>query len=427
MNYIDRIEVTDFRGSNTKLSFRLDQDVNFIIGRNGTGKTSLINLIAAALTVELPTLLQSDFTSILIKLRSREAKARPSISVTKARSGLEGVQITYELAERAGEKPASVNLSIADLPGQWISGLARLNWRARSPQTGESLSRAKQAVEQLTHVSWLSVHRAPASASGDAEEKFASPVDRKLHQVARDFGVYFSTLDKRAAEETDKFQQAFLLSLISPPKFSDIPSIGKLDAESEKAAIKNIFAEFKIESKQFETKLETFTTRMKKAMSNYRPKGGLPAEDFLVLIDTVRIHDVIKEWHTLVKSRAHIYEAKTDFESIVNELFFRKRMAVNSGNEPVFEDVRGRPLRLDHLSTGEKQMFILLGETLLQRRERCVFLADEPELSLHIDWQEKLVPSLRRINPNAQILFATHSPDIVGAYGENAINLESLI
>ncbi|GBQ13317.1 hypothetical protein CFR78_14335 [Komagataeibacter rhaeticus] len=54
-------------------------------------------------------------------------------------------------------------------------------------------------------------------------------------------------------------------------------------------------------------------------------------------------------------------------------------------------------------------------------------MADEPELSLHIDWQENLVPSLKKINPNSQVIFATHSPDIVGAYKDRTINLEKLL
>jgi predicted ATPase len=79
------------------------------------------------------------------------------------------------------------------------------------------------------------------------------------------------------------------------------------------------------------------------------------------------------------------------------------------------------------LSSGEKQLLILLSETLLQREQPAVFIADEPELSLHVLWQEKLVGSLRSLNPSAQIIAATHSPDIVGPLADHAIDMETLI
>jgi predicted ATP-dependent endonuclease of OLD family len=50
-----------------------------------------------------------------------------------------------------------------------------------------------------------------------------------------------------------------------------------------------------------------------------------------------------------------------------------------------------------------------------------------PELSLHVTWQEKLLKALRDINENAQLIVATHSPDIVADFSENVINMEKVI
>ena len=70
---------------------------------------------------------------------------------------------------------------------------------------------------------------------------------------------------------------------------------------------------------------------------------------------------------------------------------------------------------------------IILGQALLQETGQVVYIADEPELSLHIDWQERLTTSIAELNKNAQIIFATHSPDIVGAHAENIIDMETLL
>jgi predicted ATPase len=108
-------------------------------------------------------------------------------------------------------------------------------------------------------------------------------------------------------------------------------------------------------------------------------------------------------------------------------MLYKKSVGVNSSNQiaVMSDDRKNAPLR--SLSSGEKQLLIFLSETLLQEQAPTLFLADEPELSLHVEWQEELVPSILRINPNAQVLFATHSPDIVNIYQGNVLRMEDMI
>jgi predicted ATPase len=57
---------------------------------------------------------------------------------------------------------------------------------------------------------------------------------------------------------------------------------------------------------------------------------------------------------------------------------------------------------------GEEQDFILL---------------DEPEISLDIEWQEKLLSTIAKLVPNAQIIVASHSPSIMGDYFEESVEI----
>jgi predicted ATPase len=102
-------------------------------------------------------------------------------------------------------------------------------------------------------------------------------------------------------------------------------------------------------------------------------------------------------------------------------------MEITDSNELVFLSRTSKKLSAQMLSSGEKQLLILLSEALLQRQTPTVFITDEPEISLHVHWQEKLVSSLRRLNENAQIIAATHSPDIVGAMYDRAIDMETIL
>lgn len=75
------------------------------------------------------------------------------------------------------------------------------------------------------------------------------------------------------------------------------------------------------------------------------------------------------------------------------------------------------------LSSGEERLFTLLSNLASNNTKNIVYLIDEPEHSLHITWQLKLVDALFQLNPKAQLIIATHSPDIISHYDSKAIRL----
>ncbi|MBC6439289.1 MAG: ATP-binding protein [Rhodospirillales bacterium] len=161
--------------------------------------------------------------------------------------------------------------------------------------------------------------------------------------------------------------------------------------------------------------------------SDSNAKISLDMKNAGLLFSMARIGDVIAEWKRFQKKQDEIFEPRDSFIRLLDDLFFRKTMHVDDLNELHATTESDEKLDVRDLSSGEKQMLILLGESLLQRGKKCIYIADEPELSLHVDWQEKLIPSLLELNPSTQIVFATHSPDIVGRFGDNVIDMESLV
>ena len=65
------------------------------------------------------------------------------------------------------------------------------------------------------------------------------------------------------------------------------------------------------------------------------------------------------------------------------------------------------------LSSGEKQMLARLLTVLVQDNQPYVFFMDEPEVSLHVDWQQQLIDLVLELNPNVQIILTTHSPAVI--------------
>lgn len=78
-------------------------------------------------------------------------------------------------------------------------------------------------------------------------------------------------------------------------------------------------------------------------------------------------------------------------------------------------------IQLDQLSSGEKQILLILTTVFLQEEKSAVLLMDEPEISLHITWQDRLIELIRKLNPNCQLILTTHSPNIFANGWEDKI------
>ena len=108
-----------------------------------------------------------------------------------------------------------------------------------------------------------------------------------------------------------------------------------------------------------------------------------------------------------------VSRAKTDFHDTIDSLFSETFKTIDrSSNELMFLQY-GERLSPYSLSSGEKQMLIILLTVLLQNQQPYILLMDEPEASLHVEWQQRLVGIIRRMNPNAQIILTTHSPAMI--------------
>ena len=73
----------------------------------------------------------------------------------------------------------------------------------------------------------------------------------------------------------------------------------------------------------------------------------------------------------------------------------------------------GETLMPYQLSSGEKQMLVILLTVLIEDRQPYVLFMDEPEVSLHVDWQQRLIDIILELNPNVQIILSTHAPAVI--------------
>lgn len=106
-------------------------------------------------------------------------------------------------------------------------------------------------------------------------------------------------------------------------------------------------------------------------------------------------------------------EPKKMFQDMVDSLFRDTgKTIVRTANEIRFLQM-GETLLPYQLSAGEKQILAILLTVLVEDNQPYVLFMDEPEISLHFEWQKQLISLVLQLNPHIQLIMTTHSPAVV--------------
>jgi len=128
-----------------------------------------------------------------------------------------------------------------------------------------------------------------------------------------------------------------------------------------------------------------------------------------------RIVNIIQDYN---KRRSAVREKNDRYLRILNS-FYReggKDFYFNEFGEAGFRStIKGSEIEIQSLSSGEIQIFVMLTHLYFNPEisRGNVFMVDEPELSLHVSWQERFVESIMSASQGVQIILATHSPSII--------------
>ena len=118
------------------------------------------------------------------------------------------------------------------------------------------------------------------------------------------------------------------------------------------------------------------------------------------------------------------------FYQLVNKQFFatNKQIGIEPSTNKIIFRQDGNVIHLEDLSSGEKQFLLIMFKVFLMEEKPHILLMDEPEISMHLDWQFELINVIRELNPNCQIIISTHSPSMFGdGWGDKVVYMEDIL
>lgn len=246
------------------IELQLHPNVNFLIGPNGSGKTTIINLIVAALTADFKSLLQISFSKVEIKLKEASGRKKPSIRLEKYWHQDRGsFSILYKLRETASASWDEYSL-------EDIEEVMRYRYMTRrrhlfSERTPEIATLQKQ-LAKFYNLSWLSIHRSKSFRQQEEEDTYDSTVDSKLMDLANEYVRFFSSLSQTASEEMKKFQETVFLALLMEPSEEMIRNaLLRMDIAAEKSLLIDIYNELSVDKKHFSKRVDDHFSELKQA------------------------------------------------------------------------------------------------------------------------------------------------------------------
>jgi len=423
---IDSVEVDGFWG-NKKAIVKFNQDVTILIGRNGTGKTTLVNLIAAVISVDITQLSILQFNSVKIKLKDRKIRKTRTISIYRhPYNDNAGMEIyDYKLGTTNYQLLTETRIS-RSVKNRNIVSRGVLN------HTREQYIMLKRELTEIIELSQISVYRQSYDQNLDADPRQRiSAVDERLKQLIERFAIYQLKLETKLNEISKKFQREIVSSLLYNEDF-DVLDIKKtklknIDLVRLSEDLYAAFQELGIRDKN--RNIEAHIERIGKAINSLHQKESFSVDDVLALPLIYRTNHIIKSLSESEKEKNQEQKSRQNFFQILGDFMSGKKFSYDnkSGEFSFILDDNSKPFHWTSLSSGEKQLLIQFLEVLLQESRNVIFIADEPEISLHVIWQENLLKAIRSLNENAQLIVATHSPDIVADFRDNVIDMEKVV
>lgn len=433
---------------------KFNTDVTILYGENGSGKTTILSILETVLTARIWELFDINFEQIILRGKDDHDNKDYSISILRDIDKENGLYLELEISESGNKNSDRIyQNTISSLK---ISSNTSIEFREIV-----SVYPIIEDIKMVFNELYLPINRVPWSMRedrifhGDYRRNISSD-DQNIDNSLK-YAMNLIERENRIIESRkNRYNQEFKNQILSSSLGINIDNLSAIltskeiiDTDKIRELKKKYFKmldNLDVPDKN-KDKIEEFLNNYERKLPDvldYISSGNKNANDsgfvdlmtfFFEASEIVRMTKILPIAENLEKRLSDISNKITNFTNIVNSFFEdsmeKKELIFDNFGAPYFRiKGRGGKIHFKYLSSGEKQIVIFFANLVLTNRFsrnkkfKDVFIADEPEISLHMLWQLKLIPNILKSRKNIQIILATHSPEIVGEYENKMFELK---
>lgn len=415
-----------------------NDDITFLYGDNGCGKTTILNIITYIITGRIYELFQYNFKEIILEFVASKTKNTGSIVVTYNKDDL---NVSYLGESQVIESPRYDFMDRTpgeseDIEHYYLNRYSILN-EIKNAFNYIYLPLNRNGNIVADYSLDMRSRRVAQSRLASQKNRFFNAMDLTLADVEFLVKNAYNKVNFLLNRINGKFCDDILRSFLDVENIPDIGQIVDYMNSLDDDVIQKIQSDYTAVLKTIEkwdddteTKINSFFKSLRKDIQEAkRPSGNAVSLELLFKVsELTKITNIISKAEKTEQSRK---KTKQPIEMFVNTV---NTFISNGGSKKeIFVDLDGnirlktsnQKIDIYHLSSGEKQIVTFFAYLIfgLETTNQSIFIVDEPELSLHLNWQRKFVDAIMSINQNVQLIFATHAPEMLGKHRDKAIKL----